>query len=117
MVAEENMPCESPIPGGNTAPTSQASEQIPLISIAVDVPAEQEAGFAEAQQAQPAFGTKPFQIAGKLFETYWIIQQESDAFLIDQHAAHERILYQKLSSKVKVGSQQLMTPQTDMSPG
>lgn len=34
-----------------------------------------------------------FKILGNLFETYILLQSENDLYLIDQHAAHERLLY------------------------
>lgn len=37
-----------------------------------------------------------YQIVGQLFKTYWIVEAENKMYLIDQHAAHERILYEKL---------------------
>ncbi len=40
---------------------------------------------------------------GTLFSTYIIIQQNNDCFFIDQHAAHERILYDKLVKQINNG--------------
>ncbi len=39
-------------------------------------------------------------IVGQLFATYIIVEQKDDAFIIDQHAAHERLLYDKISAKL-----------------
>lgn len=38
---------------------------------------------------------KEHQIIGQLFDTYWIVQYKDQLYIIDQHAAHERILYEK----------------------
>ena len=38
---------------------------------------------------------------GILFRTYIIIQIDDDMFLIDQHAAHERILYEQIKENYK----------------
>ena len=50
---------------------------------------------------------KPFfdnyRIIGQVFSTYWIIEQNSSVFIIDQHAAHERILFEEFSDKFKNG--------------
>ncbi len=51
---------------------------------------------------------KPFfdnyKIIGQIFETYWIIEQNGSMFVIDQHAAHERILFEEFSDKFKNGN-------------
>jgi len=54
-----------------------------------------------------------YRIIGQFFYTYWIIQQGSSVYLIDQHAAHERILYEEMYNKLKnekVDSQRLLQP-------
>ena len=38
---------------------------------------------------------------GQLFETYWLIQYKDTFMMIDQHAAHEKILYEKLVRSLK----------------
>jgi len=60
---------------------------------------------------------KPFfhdyKIVGQVFRTYWIVEQAECLYLIDQHAAHERILYEELMNKFKeekVISQRMLTP-------
>jgi len=51
-------------------------------------------------------------LLGCAFSTYWIAEQGDALLLIDQHAAHERILYEKLRNKeISFGSQVLMFPQ------
>lgn len=54
-----------------------------------------------------------YKIIGQLFRTYWMVEQGDSVYLIDQHAAHERILYEKLMQQfknAKVVSQRLITP-------
>ena len=51
-------------------------------------------------------------IIGCAFNTYWIVQHEDDLYLIDQHAAHERRLYEELNSReVAAAAQELLVPQ------
>ena len=53
----------------------------------------------------------PWRFVGELYNTYIIVEQGEDAFLIDKHAAHERILFEKLkASQESISSQALMTP-------
>ncbi len=51
-------------------------------------------------------------IIGCAFNTYWIIQHGDDLYLIDQHAAHERRLYEEFNGReVAAASQELLIPQ------
>ncbi len=53
----------------------------------------------------------PWRIVGELYDTYIIVQQGEDAYIIDKHAAHERILFEKLkANQEQISSQLLLTP-------
>lgn len=51
-------------------------------------------------------------IIGQLFATYWIVEFDGKMFIIDQHAAHEKILYEKTMNNVrnKVQLSQMIHP-------
>ena len=52
-----------------------------------------------------------WRFVGELYNTYILIEQGEDAFLIDKHAAHERILFEKLKENPEsISSQALLTP-------
>lgn len=36
-----------------------------------------------------------YRIIGQLFDTYWLVEFREQLYIIDQHAAHERVLYEK----------------------
>lgn len=38
---------------------------------------------------------KEHRIIGQLFETYWLIEFDNHLYIIDQHAAHEKVLYER----------------------
>ena len=40
-------------------------------------------------------------LIGQVFETYWIVEYDGKLFIIDQHAAHEKVLYEKLMKRFK----------------
>lgn len=44
---------------------------------------------------------KKHKIIGQLFDTYWLVEFEDKLFVIDQHAAHEKVLYEKTIKKVR----------------
>ena len=54
-----------------------------------------------------------YNVVGQLFNTFLLIEQGDKAYLIDQHAVHERMLYDELIAKInakKVISQPLLVP-------
>jgi len=54
-----------------------------------------------------------FRIIGQVFETYWLIEYEDKLMMIDQHAAHEKVNYERLMKQYhekSVVSQNLMPP-------
>lgn len=55
---------------------------------------------------------KKHKIIGQLFDTYWLIEYEDKLFIIDQHAAHEKVLYERTMKKIsdKNFSSQTISP-------
>ncbi len=52
-------------------------------------------------------------IVGQVFDTYWIVQFGDKMFIIDQHAAHEKVLYERMMARYrdrKPTSQSVMPP-------
>jgi len=56
------------------------------------------------------FREKSYSIIGQLKKTYILIEQEDELILIDQHAAHERIIYERLLLQPSSPSVTLMFP-------
>lgn len=44
---------------------------------------------------------KKHHIIGQLFKTYWLVEYEEKLFIIDQHAAHEKVLYERTMATLK----------------
>ena len=44
---------------------------------------------------------KNYHIIGQLFKTYWLIEYEDKLYIMDQHAAHEKVLYERTMAKLK----------------
>lgn len=54
-----------------------------------------------------------YKIIGQVFNTYWMLEQNNSIFMIDQHAAHERFLYEEILARVtkdSITSQRLLQP-------
>lgn len=82
--------------------------------------------FSKAMRERPMPGTfvsaseakqealpmeRELRIHGCAFSTYWIVECENNLYLIDQHAAHERKLYEELSKRdFCIASQALLLP-------
>ena len=52
-------------------------------------------------------------LIGQLFETYWLVEYDKKLYIIDQHAAHEKVMYEKLKKHYENSSavsQQLDPP-------
>lgn len=54
-----------------------------------------------------------FRLIGQVFGTFWLIEYKDELLIIDQHAAHEKVLYEELMKELSenhVYSQNLLTP-------
>ena len=54
-----------------------------------------------------------FKLIGQVFDTYWLIEYEDKLFIIDQHAAHEKVKFERLMKQYhekSLVSQNLMPP-------
>ena len=68
----------------------------------------------EPEMEQETFAmpeVQDWRMVGELYNSYIIVEQGDNAFLIDKHAAHERILFEKLkANQEKISSQALLSP-------
>ena len=55
---------------------------------------------------------KKHKIIGQIFDTYWLVEYEDKLFIIDQHAAHEKVLYERTMAQLakKEFTSQLLSP-------
>jgi len=74
----------------------------------------------EGQKPKPKTNTDPLEdlrVIGQVSKMYILAEKEEDLVLIDQHAAHERILYEQVLRIKKSRVQELITPMTiDLTP-
>ena len=78
---------------------------LPPAPVTPEVPEEPE------QTALPMPEVAPWRLVGELYRSYILGEQGDEAFLIDKHAAHERILFEKLKANQEaITAQALLTP-------
>lgn len=114
--------------------SEKATSQETNVSDAVtrlEKPAVQEEVARLEDDAAPEITTKPEQLSipveqfiskearkshrviGQVFKTYWIIEYDNKMYIMDQHAAHEKVMFERLMkqmSEKNVFSQQLLPP-------
>lgn len=61
---------------------------------------EQKSFSSEELKVEEETKLPEFRIIGQIFATYWLIEYDSQLLIIDQHAAHEKVLYEKLMKQL-----------------
>ena len=93
----------------NTFRESGRIGTVPSFTISSTKTKEPAASHIEAPNA--LFTDETIDIIGCAFRTYWIVTRGDQLYLIDQHAAHERKLFDELSShQIEISGQKLLVP-------
>ena len=84
----------------------------PVPPVTIPVPAEEPEQIAlPIQEELPMPKEIPWRMVGELYRSYILVEQGDEAFLIDKHAAHERILFEKLRANPRdIVSQSFLSP-------
>ena len=109
--ANETSPSNAAQPANETSPsnTAQPADEIqPLPQIAAADPAatavqESVSVIPESPRQMELFDDRLLskkarlrhRIIGQLFDTYWLVEYDEKFYIIDQHAAHEKVLYER----------------------
>ncbi len=75
---------------------------------------EQESLVCEQTTFLSEESKKTHRIIGQVFDTYWLVEFDNKLYIIDQHAAHEKVLYEKMLKSLDektMTSQQISPPQ------
>lgn len=75
---------------------------------------EQESFVCEQTTFLSEESKKTHRIIGQVFDTYWLVEFDNKLYIIDQHAAHEKVLYEKMLKSLDektMTSQQISPPQ------
>ena len=100
---QQSIPVQEKIITPAVMPAMPEKEEIPK-----PIPVES----TEAEQTAMEMPVEiPWRMVGELYNSYILVEQGEDAFLIDKHAAHERILFEKLKANQEaISSQMLLSP-------
>ena len=100
------LPQAKPVPKPAALPPVPPPKAAPVLPKAKPAPAEE---IEQTALDMPA--EIQWRMVGELYNSYIIVEQGDNAFLIDKHAAHERILFEKLkANQEKISAQSLLTP-------
>ena len=100
-------PQRGPVPNGPFAQTQGADQAVPSAAAAADGDA------LEGRAAPVPAGDRPMIALGQFRDTYIIAIDDEGIAIIDQHVAHERVLFEQVMEKLTAGrleSQRLLTP-------
>ena len=98
------------------APEAPRAEQTHTVAEPVKHPEQEAPKIAEAPPVEPVQQTlpiadAPWRVIGEALDTYILVQQGEKLLFIDKHAAHERILFEKLKKEPQpVMAQRLLAP-------
>ena len=70
-------------------------EKVPVTPVVKETPEKTEQLNLFEEKLLTKESVKQHKIIGQVFDTYWLVQFNDELFIIDQHAAHERVLYEK----------------------
>ena len=114
-VAKIQRPANMPLREFVMIPQVQKEAEIPAHNPApAPVPAPKPQPIPEPEMVQDEIAmpaASQWRMVGELYNSYIIVEEGDNAFLIDKHAAHERILFEKLkANQEKISAQALLTP-------
>lgn len=75
--------------------------QAPAVEAAATLENVKQASMFEEQGALEDQALRELRIVGQVFQTYWILQYEDAMYLVDQHAAHEKVLYERFMKQLQ----------------
>lgn len=81
--------------------------ETPLIPTVITTEEEEQKTFLSQ------VATKSYRLIGQLFKTYWLFEWDNQLFILDQHAGHEKVNYEKFMKEYRnqeIVSQQLAIP-------
>ena len=89
---------------------AQVQQPIERVKAPIEDPPAQMEMFDNRLLSETA--RKRHRLIGQVFETYWLVEYDGSLYIIDQHAAHEKVLFEKnfASLKTREYTSQLVSP-------
>ena len=90
--------------------------EAPSVPIEESIPAEKQTPPTQMEMFDNRLlsesARKRHRLIGQVFETYWLVEYDGSLYIIDQHAAHEKVLFEKnfASLKTREYTSQLISP-------
>jgi len=108
------LPTTAPLPHAFTSVVPSRWNVAPAPASEASIAPASEASFAPTSDAQVApSGFKPLILLGQFRDTFIIAVDDDGVAIIDQHVAHERVLFERISERLLSGrleSQRLLVP-------
>ncbi|MBR5368516.1 MAG: DNA mismatch repair endonuclease MutL [Lachnospiraceae bacterium] len=95
------------VSGSDTAGAKDLYKNAPQLKLEAETGEVKEESKDDFKKAT----SSDYEIIGQVFDTYWLISRGDEVFFIDQHAAHEKILYERFMG---MAVEELCTPQSLM---
>jgi len=99
--SEQKTPYTNTTSQSVTEPKQQEPEQKPHESISPEAKIKYEQMDMFEDKFLTPEAKKKHRIIGQLFKTYWLIEYEDKFFIMDQHAAHEKVKFEELMANYK----------------
>lgn len=129
-ISQVNMQREPLIKQDTNSAVQQVKQELPTEKETITDVNPQDAVVSEKAEEIPPTGTneqlvmpveqfisedarKKHRLIGQVFKTYWMIEYDEKLYIVDQHAAHEKVMFERLMKQQEnkqVLSQQLLPP-------
>ncbi len=109
--AEEHKFKDLPLPVSAKERLSAVNTTLTMEQNGIDIKNEQFSMPVEQFLSKEA--RKSHRLIGQVFKTYWMIEYDNKLYIVDQHAAHEKVMFERFMQQMEkksVISQQLMPP-------
>ena len=82
------------------APFSKGEDRPAAVQDSLQKEDGQQLDLFDGKLLQPE-SRKRHKLIGQLFDTYWLVEFDEHLYIIDQHAAHEKVLYERTMASLK----------------